>query len=558
MDRAVLVDVDERACLIEPGRGKRDAEFHRGERKAPLDDRTLGIRLADRQAPFAVIRACLELVDDFADNIVLDTLMIGRQIALADTVEIALSHIERVEAGGEGDLLDQALGAEHSLRAAEAAEGRVRASIRLEGLGYRAHSWVEIAIIGVKERAIGHRAGEIGREAATRRIDEVGGLDDALIIEAHLVIDEEIMPLAGDRHVVIAIGTAFHGAAELLGRERGEAGEEVALRLLAAEGASHAAHLDGHGVGRNAKHMRNHVLHLARMLGRGMNGDVIVFARNGESDLALEIEMLLTADMHRALEAPRRGAHGGNDVAALELQRLGDEGRLGTPRLLDGHDGGEVFVGNLREEAGASRRVAAFADDREDRLAVIGDEPAGKERLVMPSSRAHVVYAWNIGRGEHGEHPWRGADRIEVERDDLRVGALGKAEIDMRQPIGLWQVVDIERLARHMLMRRIMRQRLMHAASRRASADSRGGRLRRQGMIGSLDLPALIGSIGATRVVGEGGAIDHRAWPSRARPPASLSRWAREPAGRQFASAIFGSPRSMAKRRRRFCAQSMR
>ena len=135
------------------------------------------------------------------------------------------------------------------------------------------------------------------------------------------------MPLAGDRHVVVAIGTAFHGAAELLRRERGEAGEEIALRLLAAEGAAHAAHLDGHRVGGDAEHMRNHVLDLARMLRRGMNRDVIVFAGNGERDLALEIEMLLTADMHRALEAPGSRMKRRGDIAALEPQGFGDEAR---------------------------------------------------------------------------------------------------------------------------------------------------------------------------------------------------------------------------------------
>ena len=414
--------------------------------------------------------------------------MIRRQIALADTVEIPLSHIERVETGGEGDFLDQALGAEHSLRAAKAAEGRVRAGVGSVGLGPGAHARIEIAIIGVKERAIGHGSGEIGREAAARRIDEIGGMDDALIIEAHFVIDEEIMPLAGDRHVVIAIGAAFHGAAELLGRERGEASEEVALRLLAAEGASHAANLHGHGVGRNAEHMRNHVLHLARMLGRGMNRDVIVFARYGKSDLAFEVEMLLTADMHRALEAPRSRTKRRADIASLEPQGFGDETSLGAARLLDGDDGGEIFISHLGRKAGAPCGVARLADDGEDRLAMVGNEIDAEQNLVMPAGRAHVVHAGNIGRGEHGEHAWRGADRIEVERDDLRVRPVREAEIEMGGARGLRQIIHIERFARHMLMGGIMRQPLMHAGGEntiRALSRRRGAR-RARGLSPSL------------------------------------------------------------------------
>ena len=42
------------------------------------------------------------------------------------------------------------------------------------------------------------------------------------------------------------------------------------------------------------------VLHLARMLGRGMDQHVVL-ARNGERDLAFEIEMLLPADAQRRL-----------------------------------------------------------------------------------------------------------------------------------------------------------------------------------------------------------------------------------------------------------------
>ena len=184
-------------------------------------------------------------------------------------------------------------------------------------------------------------------------------MDHALVVEAHLVVDQEIMPLAGDRHVVIAIGPAFHGAAELLRRERGEAGEEIALGLLAAEGAPHATHLNRHGVGGNAEHMRNDVLDFARMLRRGMDRDVIVFARHGESDLTFEVEMLLAADPHRALQATRGRPKGCREIAALEPQRLGDEISLGAARLLDGDDGLKIFIGHLGHDAGPPARHRA-------------------------------------------------------------------------------------------------------------------------------------------------------------------------------------------------------
>ena len=45
--------------------------------------------------------------------------------------------------------------------------------------------------------------------------------------------------------------------------------------------------------------MADHVLYFARMLGRGPDRDLVVFAGNGQGDMAFEIEMLLAADAHR-------------------------------------------------------------------------------------------------------------------------------------------------------------------------------------------------------------------------------------------------------------------
>ena len=79
-------------------------------------------------------------------------------------------------------------------------------------------------------------------------IGAVDAEDAAVVVEADLVVDEEVVALAGRDHVVVAVGPDLDRAAELLGGDRGERGELVALRLLAAEAAAHAPHLDGHRV----------------------------------------------------------------------------------------------------------------------------------------------------------------------------------------------------------------------------------------------------------------------------------------------------------------------
>ena len=54
------------------------------------------------------------------------------------------------------------------------------------------------------------------------------------------------------------------------------------------------------------QHVRHEVLHLGRVLGGGMDGDVAILARDGERDLAFEIEVLLPADAEALRDAVRR------------------------------------------------------------------------------------------------------------------------------------------------------------------------------------------------------------------------------------------------------------
>ena len=88
---------------------------------------------------------------------------------------------------------------------------------------------------------------------------------------------------------------SFTGAPRLPGQQRGDAGDDGGLALLAAEGAAHAPHLDGDRVERQPEQMRDAVLHLGRVLGRALHQHAAVVAGSGERDLAFEIEMVLAA-----------------------------------------------------------------------------------------------------------------------------------------------------------------------------------------------------------------------------------------------------------------------
>src|SRR5690606_26584014 len=127
-----------------------------------------------------------------------------------------------------------------------------------------------------------------------------------------------VVALAGHRHVVVAVEPQLARPAGGTGGERGDHRPLRRLRLLAAEAAAHAPDLAGDESVGDAERARHDVLHLARMLGGGMDEHVAVLPRHGERGLTLEIEMLLPADAQRALEAMAGAGERRLHVAAAE------------------------------------------------------------------------------------------------------------------------------------------------------------------------------------------------------------------------------------------------
>ena len=270
----------------------------------------------------------------------------------------------------------------------------------------------------MKQRPVGDRPGKVRGKAAARRIGEVDAEDVALVVEADVIADQEIVALARGGHVVVAVGADLDRAPEPFGGNRGQGGELVGLRLLAAKAAAHAPDLDGYGMRRNAERMRHHVLHFARMLGRGIDGHVLVLARHGKRNMAFQVEMVLATDPHMALETARRRRDRGRSVAALELERRRYHPALDRIEAADIDDRRQLLVARLGEQAGAPCGLARLGDDQEDRLAEELDLVGGQHRLVMAAGGADVVFARHVGGGEHVDHPGGGAHRVEVERAD--------------------------------------------------------------------------------------------------------------------------------------------
>ena len=316
----------------------------------------------------------------------------------------------------------------------------------------------------MKQRPIGYRSGQVGRKTAPRGIGVVDAENVAFAVEAHLIADQEIVPLSGGRHVVVAVGADLDRAAGPLGGDRGKRCKLVALRFLAAEAAAHAADLHRHRVAGHAQRVADHVLHLARVLRRTIDGDVVVLTGDGHGNLALQVEMVLAAKAHLPGDAARRGLDCRLRVAALQGEIGGDQPVLRGVQPDDVDNRGQFRVLDLGQLAGAARLLARLGDDTENRLAPEVHLALCQHRLVVPPGRRDIVHAGHVLMCQHRDHARRGTHRIEIDLRQLAMRDGRQAEAAMQRACRLRHVVDIDGLAADMLVRRIVAHVGVHAA----------------------------------------------------------------------------------------------
>ena len=130
-------------------------------------------------------------------------------------------------------------------------------------------------------------------------------MTQAGVVEADAVVVGERVALAGDHEVVVAVQPQLDRALALARGQRRPHGDMAGLRFLAAEAAAHAPALHRDGVVLQAQRMRHPVLHLARMLGAGIDPPLVLLQRQGVGDLAFQVEMFLAADFELPVQAVR-------------------------------------------------------------------------------------------------------------------------------------------------------------------------------------------------------------------------------------------------------------
>ncbi len=412
----------------------------------------------------AIVARNLELLDDRPLGlVVLDRLIVGRAFA-ARAQQVGFAHVERIEAALARDRVHHPLDGDHALRAAEAAKGGVGDGVGLEAARDDRDVGQPVAVAGVEHRAVADSGRQVRGAAAARVERHVVTGDDALIVVSHPPIRAEIVALAGQHEIVVAIEPDLARMACHPRGERSDRGPGAGLALLAAEAAAHPARFDRDEGVRDPENARDDVLRLRRVLRRSVHRHLVAFAGKGERRLAFEIEMLLSADCELTLKPARGFVDRGGRVATPEgvivlHARAGHE-RVGNgdrrPLRLD------VDLGETRRPAGL---VACAGDDGEQRLAVEHHVLVSEQRLVG-EHRRDVVLAGNIGRRQNGDDARRRARRLEVQALQSAAGLVGHADRDMQRARGLADIVDIVRRALNVQTRGIVRQRLMDDGGR--------------------------------------------------------------------------------------------
>ena len=191
LDRAVAIDMHQRAGLIEMGEGEGDAELHRAERDAAPQDVVAGVPFRHRAAAGVVIGALDQCFGHLVQDEILDPLAIGgalrgcpirvrrrlracaplRACALGQaggargwrgkgcggSVVVDPPHLQRVETEPVRRMVDHPLDSQHPLRTAKAAKGGGRLGIGAQAVRDDARMGQVIGVVGMQHRPVCHR-----------------------------------------------------------------------------------------------------------------------------------------------------------------------------------------------------------------------------------------------------------------------------------------------------------------------------------------------------------------------------------------------------------------
>ena len=463
-DGAVLVNIDECAALVEHGGGEADAELEWHQRQAAFFVLALFVVARNVHSALAIARFFFQLVHHLVGNEVFNRLVVLRRHAGRIArhgwvlVEVYAAHIQRVQAQLVGDLLDHRLNAKHALRPAKTAKRRGALHVRLAAVADDGQIGQEIAVVNVQHGAVVHRAREIGAVTAARSQHHVDAEDAARVVVAALVVDAKVMPLAGNHHVVVTVHAQLHRLLQLERSQRGALAEDAGIAFLAPKRTAHSAANHLHIFRAEVQRGSGFALVAVGVLGGHIQRELAVLARHGVGDLAFQIKLLLLAAFGTALELVRGFGNGVRWCAPGNALGRHDE-ILGRHGLVNREDGGQLLDLHHRTLGGFPRVEHVVRHHQRHRLAQKLHLASGQERVVMDDGAA-VVFTGDVFGSKHRHHAVlrQNGRAINAFADQLamRYRRRNKGRVERATQLG--DVVGVHRSARHMQVRRLVRQ----------------------------------------------------------------------------------------------------
>ena len=270
----------------------------------------------------------------------------------------------------------------------------------------------------MQHRAVGDRQRQVLRPAAADKMYELQPQDAPGIVNPGAVVDPQVMPFAGDHHVVVAIIAHPGWPPQTAGHHRAGDGKGVALAFLATKATAHAANLDTHRAHRQMKRMGHLVLHFGRVLGGRVDNHAPAFLGNRGSDLSFQVEVFLTADLEGSLNQFQRLGDGPGGIALLPDDWPLFEPAARRQSLIDSQNCRELPVGHLSQPHRLTSRKVGLGNHKEDRLADIVDLSHSEKRFIMRRRAAIGHLGQVLGRQDSQDAGGR-ADGGEVQIGDL-------------------------------------------------------------------------------------------------------------------------------------------
>ena len=346
-----------------------------------------------------------------------------------------------------GDIAQNRFGNDHALRPAKASEGGVALGVELAAVRGDVYVLQKIGVVHVKNRPVGHRAGQVGAEAAGHQHLQLQAAQAATVIKTHCVVVAKRMPFAGQHEVVVAIKPQFDGLLELLRRHRRPHRHMPSLGFFATKAATHAATRHLHRVVVYAQRVRHPVLHLTGVLRAAVNEPLVLLLRQGISHLAFQVKVFLATDFERAVQRVRCACQRLGGIAPAHRHRrlhkaLQCLGRTHVQHRRQGFNLGLHLAGSVAclHHAAGHHHAHHLADKLHRVL--------GKYRLVTGKGGQHLV-ARHIGGQQHRPHAGHGACGLGVHAKQLAVCHLGQNGRGVQRAAYLGDVIHVRRAARN-------------------------------------------------------------------------------------------------------------